>query len=86
MSSHTVRKRTPRRRAARIGSLIIPTDPYWIQALQAIVHTSHELGDELVLLQPAATLQELYTVPPQDLVDQVLAHDLDALICTGIDL
>jgi signal transduction histidine kinase/AraC-like DNA-binding protein/ABC-type sugar transport system substrate-binding protein/ActR/RegA family two-component response regulator len=66
----------------RIGVIVIPTDPYWVQALEAIIHTSQKLGDDLVVLQPAATLEDLYMTSPDDLVDQILAHDLDALIST----
>jgi signal transduction histidine kinase/ABC-type sugar transport system substrate-binding protein/AraC-like DNA-binding protein len=66
----------------RIGTIIIPTDPYWVQTLEAILHTNRKIGAELVIMQPAATTQELYTIQPDLLVDQVLAQKLDALICT----
>jgi len=65
----------------RIGIIIIPTDPYWIQALEAIIHTSQKIGDELVVLQPATSSEAFRSIPPEDLVDHVLAHGLDALIC-----
>lgn len=67
----------------RIGSLVIPTDPYWVQALEAITATARELEDELIVLQPAASLQELYALATDELVDQILAHNLDAFICTA---
>jgi signal transduction histidine kinase/AraC-like DNA-binding protein/ABC-type sugar transport system substrate-binding protein len=70
----------------RIGVIIIPTDPYWIQALQAIIHANQIIGDDLVMLQPTATLEGLYSIPPYDLVDQVLAHKLDSLICTIVSI
>jgi ABC-type sugar transport system substrate-binding protein len=69
---------------ARIGSLIIPTDPYWIQALEAVVRTAHEIGDELVYLQPATTMEDLDKLAKDDLIELILAHDLDVLISTGL--
>lgn len=52
--------------------------------MAAIERAHHRLGGELIQLQPAASNQELYAISPPELVDQVLAHDLDALICTGL--
>ncbi|MBE0696910.1 MAG: helix-turn-helix domain-containing protein [Anaerolineaceae bacterium] len=66
----------------RIGIMIIPTDPFWVLALEAIIHTSQKIGCELAMLHPAATLDDFFAIPPDELVDQVLAYDLDALICT----
>lgn len=66
----------------RIGSIIIPTDPFWIQVLEAMLYTNQKIGDQLILLQPAATQEDMQLIPVDDLVDQVLAYDLDALICT----
>lgn len=70
----------------RIGTLITPTDPYWVQTLEAIIHANQKVGDELVLLQPAATLEDLGAIPPDDLIDQILANDLDALITTLVSI
>lgn len=66
----------------RIGTLLIPSDPYWIQALEAIMQTAQQMGDELVILQPVASIEELNAISPDDLVEQILAQNLDALICT----
>lgn len=70
-------KRTP-----RIGALIIPTDPFWIQTLEAVQHHCHKLGDELVPIQPAVDNPSLYLIPVDALVENILAQDLDVLICT----
>ena len=69
-------------RVPRLGTIIIVSDPYWIQALESIIHTSQKLGDELIVLAPAATEDDLRGIPTDDLVDQVLAHDLDVLMCS----
>ena len=66
----------------RIGTLLIPSDPYWIQALEAIMQTAQQMGDELVILQPVASIEELNAISPDDLVEQILAQNLDVLICT----
>lgn len=65
----------------RIGIIIIPTDPFWIQVREAILHTNQTLGDEVVILQPAISNSALHSIPPEELVDLVLAQELDALIC-----
>ncbi len=70
----------------RIGIIIIPTDTYWVQVFNSIVDTNQKLGGELVILQPAATLEALYRIPVPDLVDQVLAHELDVLITTVVSV
>ncbi len=64
--------------------MIIPSDPYWIQVYQSIVKTNEQIGDELITLHPATTMEQLDQFVPESIVDQVLAHDLDALICTEI--
>ncbi len=66
----------------RIGILIILSDPYWVQAMEAIVHTSALLGDELVILQPATTNRGMREVSHRDLIDQILASSLDAIVTT----
>ncbi|HMN60845.1 MAG TPA: ATP-binding protein, partial [Anaerolinea sp.] len=68
----------------RIGVLIIPTDPYWVLALDAIIHTGQKTGAELVMLHMAANHSDLFALPHADLADQVLAYHLDALISSLI--
>lgn len=67
----------------RIGMIIIPTDPFWVQVREAILHTNQTLGDEVVVLQPAISNSALQSIPPEELVDLVLAQELDALICAA---
>ncbi len=70
----------------RIGVLVTPTDPYWIQAMEAIIHANQNVGDELVFLEIASTLYELSIVPIPDLLDQILAHHLDVLVTSHVSL
>ena len=65
----------------RIGIFLIPTDPFWIQVREAILHTNQSIGDELILLQPATSNQALDSIPPDQVLDLVLAQELHALIC-----
>lgn len=64
----------------RIGLMFIPTDPYWLQVNEAIFLANQNIGDELVVLQPATSNQMFDTIPTDELVDLVLAQELDALI------
>jgi len=64
----------------RIGVMFIPTDPYWPQVSEAIFLANQTLGDELVMLQPATSTEIFDTIPIEELLDLVLAQELDALI------
>jgi len=52
--------------------------------MDSIIRVNRTLKDELILLQPAATQADLYSLPPENLVDQIRAHHLDAVICSMI--
>lgn len=65
---------------SRIGLMLIPTDPYWLQVGEAIFLANQNIGDELIILQPATSNQMFDTIPLDELVDLVLAQELDALI------
>jgi diguanylate cyclase (GGDEF)-like protein len=79
-STHAFRKIS----VPRIGLMIIPSDPYWILIYQTILKTNERIGDELIALHPATTIEQLDHYVPESIIDQVLAHDLDALITTEI--
>jgi diguanylate cyclase (GGDEF)-like protein len=68
----------------RIGLMIIPSDPFWIQVYQAIVKTHQRISAELITLHPATRMDQLDSYAPEAIIDQVLAHDLDVLITTEI--
>lgn len=65
----------------RIGIFLIPTDPFWIQVREAILYTNQSFGDDLIVLQPAISNQALDSIPSDQVLDLVLAQELDALIC-----
>ncbi len=79
-AAHTRRKFS----VPRIGLMIIPSDPYWILIYQTILKTNERIGDELIALHPATAIEQLDQYAPESIIDQVLAHDLDALITTEI--
>ena len=68
----------------RIGLMIIPSDPFWIQIYQAIVKTNQRLCNELITLHPATMMDQLDTLKPEVIIDQVLAQGLDVLITTEV--
>jgi diguanylate cyclase (GGDEF)-like protein len=68
----------------RIGLMIIPSDPFWIQIYQSIVRANQDIGDELITLHPAGKMNQIDQFAPETIVDQVMAHGLDALITTQI--
>ncbi|HEY9075712.1 MAG TPA: ATP-binding protein [Anaerolineaceae bacterium] len=74
--------RKPLAHPPRVGTIVIPSDPYWIQALESIIHVSKKTGVELVVLQPAKSLPDLFTLATEELVDQILSHSFDVLITT----
>lgn len=71
-------------RNPRIGTLIVTTDPYWVQAMEAIIHANQSIGDELVILQLATSPEGIAEIPVPEMVDQILAYKLDSLITTFI--
>src|SRR5215467_4001054 len=79
MDSLDLRPRTGSVRP-RIGTLLMPTDPYWIQVLESIIHAAQDFGGDLVVLQPATSNQDFESIPSAERVDYVLAQGLDALI------
>ena len=64
--------------------MILPSDPFWIQIHQSIVKTNQRIGAELVTLHPANSMNQLDRYTPEAMIDQILAHNLDALITTQI--
>lgn len=65
----------------RIGVRIGSADPFWVQAREAVLQRCQQLGLELVSLDLALGA---YQTPDEQTarLDELLAHDLDALICT----
>jgi diguanylate cyclase (GGDEF)-like protein len=68
----------------RIGLMIIPSDPFWIQIYHSIVRANEDIGDDLITLHPAGKMNQIDRFAPETIVDQVIAHSLDALITTQI--
>jgi signal transduction histidine kinase/AraC-like DNA-binding protein/ABC-type sugar transport system substrate-binding protein len=64
----------------RIGSRVGSADPFWVQVREAVHQRAQQLPIELLSIdidQAALAGEE-----PIGLVEELLAHDLDALICT----
>ncbi len=68
----------------RIGLMIIPSDPFWIQIYHSIVRANEDIGDDLITLHLAGNMNQIDQFAPETIVDQVMAYNLDALITTQI--
>jgi signal transduction histidine kinase/AraC-like DNA-binding protein len=68
-------------RTLRIGARIGSADPFWVQAREAVYHHAQQLGINLVPINIGRTT-ELSAEHTQAMVEELLAHDLHALICS----
>ncbi len=66
----------------RIGVWVYPGDPFWIQTYEAIQRTSGQIGAELVAFDYAETFTLARTFNPYPIAEEILSHQLDALIVT----
>lgn len=67
------------RRVPRIGVVIIPNDPFWVQVENFIIQ---QLGPSLVPLDTEDIPSRPLTLEEQaDVLDRLIALDLDALVC-----
>ncbi len=65
----------------RIGSRIGSADPFWVQVREAVSQTAQQLNVQLVpidLRQPSKLARDEYPA----LLEELVAHDLDALLTT----
>src|SRR5450759_4085840 len=70
---------TMNRRVPRIGVVIIPNDPFWVQVENFIIQ---QLGPSLVPLDTEDIPSRTLTLEEQaDVLDRLIALDLDALVC-----
>jgi len=65
----------------RIGVEIGPYDPFWVEVNEAVCSRLRSQGVNLVRLEIAESNKTYYTLDPYRLVDELLALELDALIC-----
>jgi len=70
--------------AYRIGVEIGPYDPYWVQVREVVCQRLLQLGVNLVRLEIAETNNSFYEIVPEILADELLAHELDALIAVNL--
>src|SRR5688572_16390329 len=71
--------------AARIGIQIEPNDTFWVQLQEVIVHSLQPDGDfELVPIEVSDPLTTALLDVQDGLVEDVLAQNLQALVCKDI--
>jgi signal transduction histidine kinase/ABC-type sugar transport system substrate-binding protein/AraC-like DNA-binding protein len=65
----------------RIGSQIGPYDPFWVQVREAVNQKAQQLGLELIPIEIAGRPDALPAEEQIGVVEELLAQELDALIC-----
>ena len=65
----------------RIGARIGSADPYWVQLREAVLQRSQQMELELLSIDLGSTMS-LSADEQLTLVDELLAYNLDALICS----
>jgi signal transduction histidine kinase/AraC-like DNA-binding protein/DNA-binding LacI/PurR family transcriptional regulator len=70
----------------RVGALLGPHDPFWVQVRDVIYKIVQQLGLTLVPLELFESIQVLEKMDPGGLIDELLAKDLDVLISQEIPI
>jgi len=68
----------------RIGAFISPNDPFWVQVQEAAYQHIRRLGDQLVPIDLADSPHSIFALDPDSLVEELLAQELDALVCLDL--
>ena len=68
----------------RIGAFISPNDPFWVQVQEAAYQQIQQLGDQLISIEVADSPHSILALDPDSLVEELLAQELDALVCINL--
>jgi signal transduction histidine kinase/AraC-like DNA-binding protein/ABC-type sugar transport system substrate-binding protein/DNA-binding response OmpR family regulator len=68
----------------RIGSQIGPADPFWVQVREAVYQKAQQLAINLIPIEMADRPELLSREEQASLVEELLAQELDALICWNL--
>jgi len=68
----------------RIGSQIGPADPFWVQVREAVYQKAQQLAINLIPIEIADRPEILSREEQASLVEELLAQELDALICWNL--
>jgi len=68
----------------RIGSQIGPADPFWVQVREAVYQKAQQLAINLIPIEIADRPETLSREEQASLVEELLAQELDALICWNL--
>src|SRR5579859_5828543 len=68
----------------RIGSQIGPADPFWVQVREAIQQKALQLGVDLIPIEITDRPESLSPEEQASLLDELMAEELDALICWNL--
>ncbi len=70
----------------RIGAAIGPHDPYWVQLRETVFARIAQLGASLIPLEISSSNESLFSLDPASLAEELLAQDLDAVVCQTLPL
>ena len=68
----------------RIGLQIGPYDPFWVQVREAVNQRAQQLGLYLIPIEIAGRPDALQEEEQISVVEELLAQQLDALICWSL--
>lgn len=81
LMAETTNKQRDGQRAVHIGAAIGPHDPFWVQVRETVFKRIEQLGGILVPLEISESNENLFSLDPASLAEEVLAQDLDAVVC-----
>lgn len=86
MALSSVGQPKPGRSQIRIGAAIGPHDPYWVQVRETVYNRIEQLGGTLVPLEISDSNEALFSLDSASLAEEVLAQELDAVVCQTLPL
>ncbi|MBN1119770.1 MAG: substrate-binding domain-containing protein [Anaerolineae bacterium] len=72
------------KQTCRIGSQIGSYDPFWVQIREAVDQKAQEMGLKLIPIEIAERPDTLPVEDQIDMIEELLAQELDALICWNL--
>jgi signal transduction histidine kinase/AraC-like DNA-binding protein/ABC-type sugar transport system substrate-binding protein len=67
-------------RAPRIGAIIGPHDPFWVQVREAVFRRAQQIGIALVPIELSVSTASLFKMDPSSLAEELLAQELDSIV------
>lgn len=68
----------------RIGAVVGPHDPFWVQTREAVYQRIEQIGATLIPLEISESTESLYSMDSASLAEELLSHELDAIVSQTI--